>query len=287
LDRAGERHAGSRFLRPSVSHSRSARRRRKGIGAMTLRGCGRCTPGIAPLVDPTCHSARARCCGYDPRSNRACGFPAHGLPGGLQVVAPGDAGCDRPRCGESAIWVQRAIAGKVRRQPWHCEICNLQNLKEPPESESHSFRQSLVPSKNARDFDNSPSSESNARPTRRRDQLRRNRRTAIRSVRCWQARSSNPTHMLSAHRAPRLRCRMAYWMPFTPASSIPEGHRPSAARFAGPSTWSPRSCWRSSLVAHGLPHLLRISGPAHDSVRTSRPAFGHSGGYDLHCDEQR
>jgi hypothetical protein len=32
------------------------------------------------LVDPTCHTARARCCEYDPRSNRACGFPAHGLP---------------------------------------------------------------------------------------------------------------------------------------------------------------------------------------------------------------
>src|SRR5437867_7375416 len=36
------------------------------------------------LVDPTVHTARARCCEYDPRSNRACGFPAHGLPRGIR-----------------------------------------------------------------------------------------------------------------------------------------------------------------------------------------------------------
>ena len=28
--------------------------------------------------------------------------------------------------------------------------------------------------------------------------------------------------------------------------------------------------------------LIRISGPAHDSVRTSRLALGHSGGHDIH-----
>ena len=36
------------------------------------------------MVDPTVHTARARCCEYDPRSNRACGFPAHGLPRGIR-----------------------------------------------------------------------------------------------------------------------------------------------------------------------------------------------------------
>src|SRR6266851_3431760 len=39
---------------------------------------------VDALVDPTCHTARARCCEYDPRSNRACGFPAHGLPGSIR-----------------------------------------------------------------------------------------------------------------------------------------------------------------------------------------------------------
>ena len=42
---------------------------------------------------------------------------------------------------------QRAIACEVRRHPrysWHsrqCGFCNLQNLKDPPEFESHSLRQ--------------------------------------------------------------------------------------------------------------------------------------------------
>ena len=43
----------------------------------------------------------------------------------------------------------------------------------------------------------------------------------------------------------------------------------------------------SFCLAQRLPHFIRISWPAHDSVRTSRPAFGHSDGYDIHCHEQR
>ena len=48
-----------------------------------------------------------------------------------------------------------------------------------------------------------------------------------------------------------------------------------------------RTGHRSSLSDAGLLHFIRISRPAHDSVRTSQPAFGHSGGHDIQRDEQR
>jgi hypothetical protein len=49
----------------------------------------------------------------------------------------------------SLISAHGAIRCKARRhrwhlrQSWHCGICNLQNLKEAPEFESHSLRQTL------------------------------------------------------------------------------------------------------------------------------------------------
>ncbi len=49
----------------------------------------------------------------------------------------------------SRAWLPRAIACNAprhrwhRRQPWHPGICNLQNLQERSESESHSFRRIL------------------------------------------------------------------------------------------------------------------------------------------------
>lgn len=64
---------------------------------------------------------------------------------------------------------RRAIACKGQRQPrhswqrWQCGICNLQNLKEPPESESHSLRQPSPHTPCARGCDWPPASG----PTRR------------------------------------------------------------------------------------------------------------------------
>ena len=51
-----------------------------------------------------------------------------------------------------------------------------------------------------------------------------------------------------------------------------------------------RGGWRgaASLLTHRFTRIsFESHAPAHDSVRTSRPGLGHTGGYEIHCDEPR
>ena len=63
---------------------------------------------------------------------------------------------------------------------------------------SQTARQPLSSTRNARDSRSFSSSESTFGQLRDVTGLRRNQGTPVRSIRCWQARGSNPTHMLSA-----------------------------------------------------------------------------------------
>ena len=76
------------------------------------RSIGRRDRSDTALVDPTCgRSAHPTECQQDPRSNRACGSPAHGLP----VVVQRAALC--PTCG-TAVWTLSAGVQLLVRFFW-------------------------------------------------------------------------------------------------------------------------------------------------------------------------